>query len=148
MYQTFAGVICIISLLELAVLGGVQSVNPLTTETDNDAFGLTAERFLLKGSIFVESDGRSMIYRRPGGRYTAYLDFYSLKPTKLVHLNAVAETEIYGRVGKRVISLTIGKGIWAQIALMMRKPGNDPERNFDTKAFWYMGTNFDGYSDT
>lgn len=145
MHQSIAVSVC---LLLLAVCSGAQSPKKRMTGTDSDAIGLAAERFLLKGSTLLQADSpRSMLYRRPGGPYTAASDFYALKPTKLVHLNEIADIEIYGRVGKRAIIFTMGKDMWPQISITRFEPGKNPHYNYYMKVFWYMGDAFDGHKE-
>ena len=119
--------------------------------TKSFARGLVAEKYLLNGSTLLHADSpRSMIYKRPGGRYTAYADFNALKPTEVVNLNKKDTTKILGKVGNHAsLILTIEKNMWPDIEFTRFVPGKDPVYSFYMKVFWYLSDySDDGYIET
>ena len=132
-----------ISFLIITKYVEAQTIQERVTKSVN--LGLAAEAFLRKGSTLLHADSpRSVIYRRPGGRYTAYADFYALKPTEVVHVKKIGKTEIRGEIGKHaVLILTIEEGAWPDIELIRYVPGKDHRYSYYMKVFWYM----DGFLD-
>ena len=139
----------VIYLLMLTVCSGAQNKRRIVTKSF--ARGLVAEKYLLKGSTLLHDDSpRSVIYKRPGSRCTAYADFYALKPTDVVNCDKKGKTEILGKVGNHAtLILTIEIDSWQDIEFTRFVSGKDPMYYFYVKVFWYMGDYLnDGYIET